>query len=381
MKLPYRLIDRYLFKQLFLPTVMALAALTAIAFLSQSLSALNLIVDQRQGLGVFLEVTALAMPELISLVLPVAVFVAAVVALNRLHTEHEIVVCFAGGMGRWEVMAPAMRLAAAAALLSLALNLWIAPLASQTMRREIFRARADLAASLVRPGEFTEAAPGLTVYAQTVSPEGALTNLFVHQERPGGSTTFSARAGQISNKDGQPILIMRQGSSQSFNTSGVLNYLAFDEYALDLSPYLARQDEVHFKTSDRFLHELVFPDLTQAWERQYRGKLLSEANARLATPLYNIALMAIAVAAIVGGAFTRLGYGRRIVGGAVAATTARILGFAVQGLSIHSVWLNVLQYAIPVAATALALRLVFRSGAGARRPALAGSRLFQGVRA
>jgi lipopolysaccharide export system permease protein len=362
------LIDRYLFRQLLVPTVLALLALTAVAFLSQSLSALDLIVDQRQSLGVFLRVSALAMPELISLVLPVAVFVAAVIALNRLHTEHEIVVCFAGGMSRWNVVAPAIRLAAYAAVASLVLNLWVAPPASQAMRREIFRARADLAATLVKPGEFTEPAGGLTVYAQSVTPGGAIKNLFVHQQRPDGSTTFSARSGQIAEKDGRPMLIMRQGSSQQFNASGVLNFLQFDEYALDLSPFLAREDEVHFKTSDRWLHELAFPDLTQAWERRYRKKLLSEANSRIASPLYNLALMALALAAVLGGPFSRLGYAGRITWGASAAAAARILGFAVQGLAIKFVWLNLLQYLVPIVVTVLALRIIFRGRASAPAP-------------
>ncbi|MEI9963746.1 MAG: LptF/LptG family permease [Caulobacteraceae bacterium] len=153
------LIERYLFRQLLIPTLLAAAALTVVAVLSQSLNALDLIVDQRQGLGMFVEVIALALPQLVSLILPVAVFVAAIVALNRLHTEHEIVVCFAGGMSRWRVISPAMRLAAFAALVSLFLNLWIAPAASQALRKEVFRARADLAASLVRPGQFTEPSP------------------------------------------------------------------------------------------------------------------------------------------------------------------------------------------------------------------------------
>jgi lipopolysaccharide export system permease protein len=376
------LIERYLFRQLLVPTLLALAALTAVAFLSQSLSALDLIVDQRQSIGVFLKVTLLALPELVSLILPVAVFVAAIISLNRLHTEHEIVVCFAGGMSRWDVIAPAMRLAAGAALASLALNLWVAPPASQTLRKEIFRARADLAASLVRPGEFTEPAPGLTVYAQSVNPEGGIRNLFVHQQRANGSTTFNARTGQITKRDDKPILLMRNGSSQEFSNAGVLNFLSFDEYVLDLSPFLTKQDAVHFKTSDRYLHELVFPDLTQAWEQQYRGKMLSEANARLASPLYSLAFMSIALAAVLGGAFSRLGYSGRIAAAAGVVAAVRILGFAIQAMAIHNSWLNAGQYLVPIAAAVLALNIVFQPRAtavrGSGRPHLSG---FAGARA
>ena len=276
-------------------------------------------------------------------------------------------------MSRWNVISPAMRVAAGAALASLVLNLWLAPPASQALREEIFRARADLAASLVQPGQFTQPAPGLTVYAQSASPDGGLTNLFVHQQRDKGSTTFNARSGQITKRNGEPVLIMRHGSSQEFSSAGVLNFLSFDEYSLDLSAFLKQDEAVHFKTSDRYLHELAFPDLTQAWEQQYQGKLMAEAHSRIASPLYNIAFMAIALAAVIGGPFSRLGYSSRIATAAGAAALARITGFTVQALAIHTSWLNLLQYLVPLGVTALALGLVFKGGirrAGRRRPAL-----------
>jgi lipopolysaccharide export system permease protein len=372
------LLERYLLRQLLIPTLLALAALTAVAFLSQSLSALSLIVDERQSLGIFIKVTILALPELISLILPVAVFVAAAISLNRMHTEHEIVVCFAGGMSRWDVISPAMRLAAFAAMTSLVLNLWVAPPASQELRKSIFAARADLAASLIKAGEFSQPSPGLTVYAQSAAPDGALKNMFVHQQRANGSTTFSAETGQVAKRNGAPMLIMRHGASQELSASGVLNYLAFDEYALDLSPFLAGGDELHFKTSDRYLHELVFPDLTQSWERQYRKKMFSEAASRLCSPLYNIAFMAIALAAVIGGSFTRLGYNGRIVAGAGIAAGVRLLGFAAQALATHSVWMNLIQLIVPLAATAFALRQLFamrplRAKAARWIPMLAGA--------
>ena len=117
-----RLIDRYLFNQLLGPTLLASAALIGVAVLTESLSALDVMVDERQSPLVFAKIVLLAMPQLVVMILPVAVLVGALVALNRLHTEQEIVICFSGGMSRWRVMAPAMQLAALAALICLALT-------------------------------------------------------------------------------------------------------------------------------------------------------------------------------------------------------------------------------------------------------------------
>lgn len=356
-----RLIDRYLLRQLLAPTLLAALALTAVALLSQSLSALDIIVTQRQSALVFLKITLLAMPQLINMVLPIALFVAALVALNRLHTEQEIVVCFAGGMSRWRVISPAVRLASIIALLALIMNLWVQPAAARLMRETLFQVRTDLASTLVRAGEFTSPTPGLTVYAQSVDRTGKFHNLFIHQEKgDGGATTYTAAEGELTERGGREVLLMRHGSNQEFSASGSLNYLTFDELPFDLTALTRTSERVHYKPSDRYLHELFFPDLQQDWERRNRLELLAEGHARIATPLYNVAFMALALAGIIGGGFNRMGYGRRIAFVSAAAAISRILGFIVQAACEENAWLNVLQYAIPAATTALALRSIFR---------------------
>ena len=356
-----RLIDRYLLRQLLGPTLLATAALSAVALLSQSLSALDYLVNQRQSAMVFLKITFLYMPQLINLILPIAVFVAAVVALNRLHTEQEIVVCFAGGMSRWRVISPAMRLASTIALLALLMNLWIQPLSYRALREELFQIRTDLAATIVREGEFTEPAPGLTVYAQNVDGKGDMHNLFIHQvQANGGAVTYMANVGHIATRKTGPVLIIKDGSRQSFSVRGVLDYLTFNEYPFELSSLNTADEMVHYKPSDRYLHELFLPDLQQAWEKKNRKALYAEGHQRIATPLYNIAFMALALSAVIGGGFSRLGYGRRIATAFAVMASVRILGFIAQSAAEANVWVNVLQYLIPIATTAIALRSIFR---------------------
>jgi lipopolysaccharide export system permease protein len=70
--------------------------------------------------------------------------------------------------------------------------------------------------------------------------------------------------------------------------------------------------------------------------------------------------MAMALSAIIGGGFSRLGYARRIALIGAYAALVRILGFVAQSASEGNVWVNLLQYAIPLAATVFALRSIFR---------------------
>ena len=373
-----RLIDRYLFRQLLGPTALAVAALTAVALLGQSLSTLDVIVDQRQSALVFLQITLLALPQLINMVLPVALFAAMLVALNRLHTEQEIVVCFPGGMGRRRVSSPALRLASLVVLGALVMNLWVQPLTFRAMREVLLDIRSDLAASLLREGEFTEPAAGITVYAQTIENGGLIKNLFIHQEGEAGrSTTYMASEGRTASRGESPVLLMKKGSIQEFSDRGVLNYLAFEEYNFDLAPLISTDELLHYKISDRYLHELFFPDLEQDWEQKNRVKLLAEGHGRLASPLYNLTFVALALWAIIGGAFSRLGYGRRIAIAGGAALGLRVVGFGVQAACESEAALNALQYAIPVLGFVFALAPIFR-GQTRRplhlgRPAMAGA--------
>jgi lipopolysaccharide export system permease protein len=365
------LIDRYLFRQLLGPTLLATIAFSTVMLLGQSLQALDLIVNQGQSAAVFLKITLLGLPSLVSMILPITIFVASLVALNRLQTEQELVVCFAGGMSRWRVISPVLRLSVMTAIVSLVINLWIQPLCARAMREELYKVRTDIASSLVQAGQFTQPSKGLTVYAAQVQNHDTLKNLFVNEEQPDGATnTFSAREGQIAQRNGQPVLIMKHGSEQALSRTGVLNYAVFDEYTFELAPFLPKGDTVHYKASDRYLHELFYPDLTQVWEKTNKLKLYAEGHARLAEPLYNIALVALALSAVLGGGFSRLGYSRRILVSIGVAAVARIAGFGVQAVADDNVWLNLLQYAVPLGTVTWALGQVFQRHAR-KRPAKA----------
>jgi lipopolysaccharide export system permease protein len=89
--------------------------------------------------------------------------------------------------------------------------------------------------------------------------------------------------------------------------------------------------------------------------------MLAEAHSRLAAPLYIVAFMTLALAAVIGGAFSRSGYGARIAVVAVAALATRMVGFAVLSSSASNPRLNVLQYAVPALVIVVCLRILLRS--------------------
>jgi lipopolysaccharide export system permease protein len=356
------LIQGYLFRQIGQPVTAACAALAGIGILSQSLDQLEVIVERGQSLWVMAKLTLLAVPQLFAVILPIGLFVGALIALTRLQREQELTAAFASGMTRWSVIAPAARLALIVAGVLLFTSLFLQPWAQRAARAQAFEIRTDLAALLVEEGRFVQGPNGLTVYVQQIEQNGLLKNLFVYLNDGKTVRTWDASEARFSRApDGLPLLTLEHGSMQEYSSNGVLNYFSFDRFPFDLSPFTDTDEQIRYKPSDLWLTELIDPPPRMTERVGPRGELLAEAHSRLSSPLYALMAMAMALAAILGGAFSRTGYGLRIAKAAGAFLVVRIIGYGVVAASAWNGWLNLFQYLLPVLATALALRLLFRA--------------------
>jgi lipopolysaccharide export system permease protein len=343
------LFQRYLFGAVLASMIAIVGGLVMVALLSQGLSSISLLVENRQSALTYLWVTLLATPQVIALLLPIGLFIAAVTSLNRIHSDSEIVVAQASGMSIWGVAAPIMRLATLAALLHLIINLWIQPTAYREMRDVIGDVRADIVSSLLQSGAFTTPADGLTVYTRSVDATGRLNGLLIHDDRIKDSEqTYVAQTGTITDVDGGPAIIMFNGQIQQVDADSGLAVLDFDQYVFDLSPFIQDDSDLILKASDRYLHELFSPDLTNYFNFQNRDAFIAEGHARLSSPLLNLTLAMIAVLAVVGGDFSRRGYGRRIAFASAAAVIVRLLALGIQSAAEDDPALNIAQYLLPI---------------------------------
>jgi len=371
------LIQKYLFRQIALPVLAACASLAGIGILSQSLDQLEIIVERGQSVWVMAKLTLLAVPQLFSVILPIGLFVGALIALTRLQREQELTAAYASGMSRWQMIAPGAWLAVGVAVVMLLTNVVIQPWAQRTFREQAFAIRTDLAALLVEEGQFVQGPNGLTVYVQQIEQNGLLKNLFIYIQNGDQVTTWDASEARFGRVDGQPVLTMKQGSWQQYSSAGVLQQLVFDGYVFPLGPYVTDDQHIRYKSADLWMTQLFQPTPDLVRDTGSRAELLAEAHSRLSSPLYAMTAMAMALTAILGGAFSRTGYSARIAKASAAFLLVRVVGYAVVAASAWNVWLNVFQYLLPIAATAVALRLLFR----ALKPRKAAYRPFAALKA
>ncbi|GLS00246.1 LPS export ABC transporter permease LptF [Brevundimonas denitrificans] len=362
------LIQGYLFRQIARPVVGACAALAGIGILSQSLDQLEVIVERGQSVWVMVKLTLLAVPQLLAVIIPIGLFVGALIALTRLQREQELTAVFASGVTRWAAIRPAVRIAAIAALLTLVVTTVGQPWAQRQARAEAFAVRTDLAALLVEEGQFVEGPGGLTVYVQQIEQNGLLKNLFVYLEDGDKVTTWDAAEARFSRIDGQPYLTLLNGSWQRYSSRGVLEYLSFGRQDVPLAQYSEVTDRVRYKPSDLYLTQLFNPSPADLERVGSAGELMAEGHSRLSAPLYALMAMAMALTAIMGGQFSRTGYSLRIAKVAGLFLIVRIAGYGVVSASAWNGWLNIFQYLLPIVATIVALRLLFRALKPRRRP-------------
>jgi lipopolysaccharide export system permease protein len=141
---------------------------------------------------------------------------------------------------------------------------------------------------------------------------------------------------------------MRDGQIQRQIEDGTVDVLDFDRYVLQLDGEVDESGYFYLKQSDRTLHQLLMPDWTAHYDIQNAQDFQAEATSRIASPLLSIALAMIALVGVLGGEFSRRGYGRRIMIAGGIALLVRVVPIALQSAAQDEPSLNPVQIALPL---------------------------------
>jgi lipopolysaccharide export system permease protein len=354
------LFQRYAFRQVLWPFLGAIAALGGLAALTQSLSNLDMIADQRETALRLVWITLLALPQIIALLIPIAVFIACAMALNRLNGDSELIVGAAAGMSRRQRLTPFLRLAAYAVVINLVINLFVQPASFRQLREQVFEIRTDIAASLMRPGEFVSMGDGVSFYTREIGLDQVLHGVFIEDRRGTSPTAYAARRAIIARSDRGPVMLLEDGVLTQLDESGTLASLTFDRYEFELGAFIDTSSAFFFKESDRYLPELLNPTAADRARARVAEDLAAEGHYRLSSPLYSLAFALIAAAAFLSVEHRRTGYMRFILIAGACALLLRLIGFAVQAGASNNPDLNIAQYAVPLIGAAAALWLIAR---------------------
>src|SRR3954462_11505044 len=107
------LLERYILKIAFGAFLSCLLALTGVIWITQALKELDLLTSKGQTILMFLTVTGLSLPTLVTVIAPVALLIATIYTLNRLNGDSELMGMGAAGMAPGRLLSPFLALSAA----------------------------------------------------------------------------------------------------------------------------------------------------------------------------------------------------------------------------------------------------------------------------
>lgn len=357
-------IDRYLLRQIAGPFLFFVLVFTGVIWLSQSLRVIDTVVNNGQSATVFLEFTALLLPRVMSVVIPVAAFAATLYAINRLFGDSEIVAMLASGMSGTALFRPVLVFSLGLLVLLYGITLYGVPTAQRQIRERITEIRGDVATAFLREGAFLNPSPGVTVYVRRMGRPGEMFGIFVHDRRDVSQiATYTAQRALLLHDASIARLVMIDGVVQVMEgeNKDTLSLLRFDQLAYDLAGLGGSKERPDWKPSELYLPRLLTITDAESGRRNV-GEFRAEAHEALSAPLYVVALPLLAIAFVVSAGFSRRGFLGRIVMAAGAALALRFLGLAAKSLTGGTAVVAPLMYLPPLIAIALAWWLMSDAG-------------------
>lgn len=353
--------DRYVLSRLLLLFGFFALILVAVFWINRAVGLFDRLIGDGQTAMVFLEFTALTLPNLVRIVLPMAVFAATVYVTNRMSGESELIVMQATGSGPWRLARPVLWFGLIAGAMMAVLTHVLLPASVAQLQLREAEVSQNVTARLLTEGEFLHPAHGVTFFAREIGVDGTLNDVFLSDRRAEDEVVTYTAARAFLLRDGDRArLIMVDGLAQRLETAERrLSTTNFEDFSYDITALL-REDT----GGGRNIRALPTLDLItdsagiQARDGYAAGELAEELHLRFARPLICVAVALIGFSALMLGGYSRLGIWwqillafilliglevlRGVVSGPVLADAGRwplIYAPAVLGLAIAALFL------------------------------------------
>ena len=361
--------DRYLLAQLLMLFGFFALVLVLVYWVNRAVVLFDQLIANGQSALVFLEFSALTLPNVIRIVLPIAAFAGTLYVTNKLTSESELVVVQATGFSPWRLARPVLLFGVIVFVLASILAHLLVPMSLRQLEVRTAEISENLTARLLTEGRFIHPTEGITFYIREISPLGELQNVFLSDARfEGRRVTYTAREALLIRGETGPTLIMLEGLAQVYQEADRrLSVTRFEDFAYDLSGLVDIGPAARLRPSQMATSDLLRADeTTRALTGASRAMLVSEAHERFGNALNGLIAPVIGFATLLLGGFSRFGIWRQIVGAIVALILVQMLTRVGQDVTQGNADLWPAAYLGPASGGALAVALLFL----ASRPAL-----------
>lgn len=308
--------DRYVLSQLLLLFGLFSLILVGVFWINRAVTLFDRLIADGQSAMVFLEFSALTLPNLIRIVLPIAAFAASVYITNRLQNESETIVMQATGSSPWRLTRPFLLFGVIVALMMSVLIHLLLPASISQLKLRQSEVSQNAGARLLSEGTFLHPTAGVTFFIRSLGEDGTLQDVFLSDHRnPLETVTYTALRAYLVRDEDNAKLIMVDGLAQRLiNDSQVLSTTNFNDFSYDISALL-RSDAVQARNIREFsTFEMLFDQPSADSDEAYTaGELAEELHLRFARALICVSVILIGFASLQLGSFSRFGVWRQIL--------------------------------------------------------------------
>lgn len=308
--------DRYMLSQLMVLFGFFSFVLVMVYWINRAVVLFDQLIADGQSAAVFLEFTALSLPAVIRLALPLAGFAAAVYVTNRMTSESEMVVVQATGYSAFRLARPVMYFGLIVMMLMTVLMHVLVPKSLAQLEVRQAEIAQNVTARLLTEGRFIEPADGITFYISDITPNGELQNIFLSDIRnPKSHVTYTASQAFLVRTDGDAQLVMINGLAQTLRTADQkLFTTTFEDFAYNIGAFIQVGPNEGRRASQVGTVELLTASPTlQVETGQSAARLLATAHDRFSQSVLGLVASLLGFAALMVGGFSRFGVWRQII--------------------------------------------------------------------
>lgn len=126
-----KLLDRYIIKQFLVTALFSLAAVLVVFIVIDAMEKLDDFIDKHAGWPIILQYYLFFMPEIIKLIIPVAMLLASLFVTARMSTQNELTAVKSSGTSLYRILVPYITVALLVSVVSVYFNGWIVPYANK----------------------------------------------------------------------------------------------------------------------------------------------------------------------------------------------------------------------------------------------------------
>ena len=358
-------IDKYIIKKLIISLGFVCLGMLSLAWLIQILKMLDEAIIRGADILTFLKLTLSVIPNILTQILPLSVFIATTFVLINLARENETIILITSGIKANRIFRPFLYFGALSTVLLILFSLFLAPAGMRYAKHKMFQLKNDLSSTIIRDSLFSMPARGLTVYAQRKDNDNSIYGILVHDNRNSSNPiTYTAKKGYFLNENNSPKLILIDGSIQHRDLSNPetgLTIVTFERNEYLFSEFLPEDMNFNLDSSQRFLHELFNPKKDDIYAQNRLNVLWAVGHHKVSQLLHPITLILLSFVFLIGRTFEKNEKNNSILYIVSLAFIFQLIDFFLLGLAQNGVLWVVMLYFLPLISLVIVLSYLFKN--------------------